>query len=44
MVHLLIDDRPIEVAEGTKVIQAAERLGIYIPRLCYHPALGSAGA
>ncbi len=44
MVHLLIDDRLIEVPEGTKVIQAAERLGIHIPRLCFHPALGSVGA
>ncbi|MFA5905875.1 MAG: NADH-quinone oxidoreductase subunit NuoG, partial [Desulfobacula sp.] len=31
-------------AEGTKVIEAAERLGIFIPRFCYHPALGSVGA
>jgi NADH-quinone oxidoreductase subunit G len=44
MITLTIDQRPIEVAEGTKVIQAAERLGIHIPRLCYHPALGSVGA
>jgi NADH-quinone oxidoreductase subunit G len=44
MPKLLIDGRSIEVAPGTKVIQAAEELGIHIPRLCYHPALGSAGA
>ncbi len=30
--------------KGTKVIDAAERLGIMIPRFCYHPALGSVGA
>lgn len=41
---LTIDNRKIEVAKGTKVIQAAEQLGIYIPRFCYHPALGSVGA
>lgn len=41
---LIIDNRQIEVAEGTKVIQAAEQLGIFIPRFCYHPALGSVGA
>lgn len=40
----MIDGRSVEVAPGTKVIQAAEKVGIYIPRLCYHPALGSAGA
>jgi len=44
MPKLLIDGRSIEVPPGTKVIQAAEELGIHIPRLCYHPALGSAGA
>lgn len=27
-----------------RVIEAAERIGIIIPRFCYHPALGSVGA
>jgi len=44
MPKLVIDDREIEVAAGTKVIEAAERLGIMIPRFCYHPALGPVGA
>jgi NADH-quinone oxidoreductase subunit G len=44
MPNLTIDHRKIEVPEGTKVIEAAERLGIIIPRFCYHPALGSVGA
>ncbi|MGD2184799.1 MAG: 2Fe-2S iron-sulfur cluster-binding protein, partial [Desulfobacterales bacterium] len=44
MPKIIIDDREIEVAEGTKVIEAAEQLGIMIPRFCYHPALGSVGA
>jgi NADH-quinone oxidoreductase subunit G len=44
MPKLIIDDREIEVAAGTKVIEAAEQLGIMIPRFCYHPALGSVGA
>jgi NADH-quinone oxidoreductase subunit G len=44
MPNLIIDDREIEVPEGTKVIEAAERLGIMIPRFCYHEALGSVGA
>lgn len=44
MPKIVIDDREIEVAAGTKVIEAAERLGIMIPRFCYHPALGSVGA
>ncbi len=44
MPKLIIDNREIEVAAGTKVIEAAEQLGIMIPRFCYHPALGSVGA
>ncbi len=44
MPKLSIDQRPIEVPQGTKVIDAAERLGIMIPRFCYHPGLGSVGA
>ena len=44
MPKLIIDEREIEVASGTKVIEAAEQLGIMIPRFCYHPALGSVGA
>jgi NADH-quinone oxidoreductase subunit G len=44
MPRLIIDDMEIEVPEGTKVIEAAEKLGIMIPRFCYHPALGSVGA
>jgi len=44
MVSLIIDHREITVPDGTKVIEAAERLGIMVPRFCYHPALGSLGA
>ncbi len=44
MPRLIIDDVPIEVPAGTKVIDAAERLGIMIPRFCYHEGLGAVGA
>jgi NADH-quinone oxidoreductase subunit G len=44
MPKLTIDGREIDVPKGTKVIAAAERLGIMIPRFCYHPGLGSLGA
>ena len=44
MPKLVIDGHEIEVPQGTKVIEAAERLGIIIPRFCYHPALGAVGA
>src|SRR5512139_3203399 len=44
MPRLVIDDHEIEVPAGTKVIEAAEQLGIIIPRFCFHKALGSVGA
>ena len=39
MPSLTIDGREITVPEGTTVIQAAEELGVFIPRYCYHPGL-----
>ena len=44
MPKITIDDRELEVAPNTTVIEAAAQLGIMIPRFCYHPALGSVGA
>jgi len=44
MPKLTIDNRRIEVPRGTRVIDAAERLGIMIPRFCYLKALGAVGA
>ncbi len=43
MPSLSIDGREVNAAEGTMVIQAAEELGIFIPRYCYHPGLSIAG-
>ena len=43
MPNLTIDGQKIEVPAGTTIIQAAEKLGIEIPRYCYHPALPVAG-
>ncbi|MEZ7197752.1 NADH-quinone oxidoreductase subunit NuoG [Pseudodesulfovibrio karagichevae] len=44
MPRLTIDGREVEVAKGTKVIDAAEQLGIMIPRFCYLKSLGAVGA
>jgi NADH-quinone oxidoreductase subunit G len=44
MPKLKIDNLEIEVPKGMKVIEAAERLGIIIPRFCYHAGLGPVGA
>ncbi len=43
MPNLTIDGRQASVPEGSTVIQAAERLGLFIPRYCYHPGLPVAG-
>lgn len=39
MVNLTIDGKPIQVPDGTTVLQAATAAGIHIPTLCNHPAL-----
>jgi NADH-quinone oxidoreductase subunit G len=43
MPTLTIDGRRIDTPDGSTVIQAAERLGTFIPRYCYHPGLSIAG-
>ena len=35
MVKLTIDNKPVEVAEGTTILKAARQAGINIPTLCY---------
>ena len=42
MLQIEIDGQQIEVAEGSTVIDAADGLGIYIPRFCYHRKLSIA--
>jgi iron-only hydrogenase group A len=44
MTHLTIDGRPVEIEEGATILEAAEKIGIRIPRLCYHPKLSLEGA
>ncbi|MBU0800817.1 MAG: NADH-quinone oxidoreductase subunit NuoG [Alphaproteobacteria bacterium] len=39
MPKLKIDGIELEVAPGTSILQAAEQLGIEIPRFCYHDRL-----
>ena len=42
MVELEIDGQTIQVPEGTSIIEAADSVGIYIPRYCYHKKLSIA--
>lgn len=44
LVHLTIDDIPVEVPPGTLVWAAARKAGIEIPIYCYHPKMPPLGA
>lgn len=43
-VTLTIDGVTVTVPEGATIMEAADKAGIHIPRLCYHPELSIAGA
>jgi NADH-quinone oxidoreductase subunit G len=42
MVEVTIDGQKVEVAEGSMVMHAAEKLGQYVPHFCYHKKLSIA--
>nr|WP_251365759.1 2Fe-2S iron-sulfur cluster-binding protein [Coxiella-like endosymbiont of Rhipicephalus sanguineus] len=42
MVELEIDGKKTMVEEGASIIEAADEMGIYIPRFCYHKKLSIA--
>jgi NADH-quinone oxidoreductase subunit G len=42
MINIEIDGKPLQVAPGTSVIEAAHTLGIYVPHFCYHKKLSIA--
>ncbi|MFC1562447.1 molybdopterin-dependent oxidoreductase [candidate division KSB1 bacterium] len=44
MSTLTIDGKEITVEEGTTILKAAEKLGIFIPHYCYHPSLSVVGS
>ena len=44
MPSLTINNTPVEVAEGTRLLQAIEKAGVNIPTLCHHKALTPYGA
>jgi NADH-quinone oxidoreductase subunit G len=41
LVELTIDGAKVSVPVGTTILHAAERVGIVIPRYCYHPGLSA---
>ena len=44
MVTFKIDNRTAEVSAGTTILEAASKLGIAIPTLCYFKDLNDIGA
>lgn len=43
-INAIIDGIQVCVEEGTTIMEAADRIGSHIPRLCYHPFLSNEGA
>lgn len=44
MVAFVIDGKKVEAEECSTILKAAQKLGIDIPTLCYHPSLSPMGA
>ncbi|MDR1701465.1 MAG: [FeFe] hydrogenase, group A [Sporomusaceae bacterium] len=44
MVKITIDGQKVEIAKTATILDAAQKLGIKIPTLCYHPELRLEGA
>jgi predicted molibdopterin-dependent oxidoreductase YjgC len=44
MVNLTIDGRAIQAKKGSTILEVAKANGIFIPFLCYHPALKPIGS
>ena len=42
-VKITIDGKEVVTTKGKTVIQAADEIGVSIPRYCYHPKLSIAG-
>ncbi|MGA1041842.1 MAG: 2Fe-2S iron-sulfur cluster-binding protein, partial [Burkholderiaceae bacterium] len=42
MIELEIDGKKVEVAAGSMVMDAATKLGLYVPHFCYHKKLSIA--
>lgn len=43
MARLTIDGKEVEVPKGTTVLQAAEKVGVFVPHYCYHDGLSISG-
>ncbi|XP_053327028.1 NADH-ubiquinone oxidoreductase 75 kDa subunit, mitochondrial [Spea bombifrons] len=43
LLEVFVDGNPVMVEPGTTVLQACEKVGVQIPRFCYHDRLSVAG-
>ncbi|XP_069471665.1 NADH-ubiquinone oxidoreductase 75 kDa subunit, mitochondrial [Ambystoma mexicanum] len=43
LIEVFVDGKPVMVEPGTTVLQACEKVGMQIPRFCYHERLSVAG-
>ena len=43
MLNIVINDTPLQVAEGTSILHAAKMINVHIPTLCHHEDLCVAG-
>jgi NADH-quinone oxidoreductase subunit G len=42
LINLEVDGRPVQVPEGSMVMEATNRLGVYVPHFCWHKKLSIA--
>jgi NADH-quinone oxidoreductase subunit G len=42
VINIEVDGRAVQVAHGSTVLDAANKLGIYVPFFCYHKKLSIA--
>lgn len=42
-VHIIVDGAEVSAKSGQSILEAADAVGIYIPRLCHHPGLPPGG-
>lgn len=43
LIEVFVDDQPVKVEPGTTVLEACARVGVEVPRFCYHERLSVAG-
>ena len=44
MIKITIDNEIVEIEEGSTILDATKKVGIYIPTLCYHESLSPNGS